>query len=301
MTNALMNIRKKMKMRVLVNSVSIKRLITFLLCISAITSIIHAHGEDLDEETGSVWHSLNLPDPLEILYSGSAIALVSIIISLIYEKKLDNLQKKVLFLLIAVSIIIPTIYLAATTIYLNLVSETGGPVHWHADYEVWACGEKYELLDPIGIENRIGSPVFHEHNDNRIHAEGVLLTKSDASLERFFTETGGKISKTELTMSTNEGLKTWKNDGLCNGKKAELQIFVYSVVNAHPDQKTGFLYEQKKLEDFEEYVLSPYSLIPPGDCIIIEFGETKNKTDKICATYQSSIEKGDMKEAENGS
>ena len=51
---------------------------------------------------------------------------------------------------------------------------------------------------------------------------------------------------------------------------------------------------EQKLIDFEGYLLSPYSNVPPGDCIIIEFSEEKDFTDKMCDTYRQSIQKGDM-------
>ena len=55
-----------------------------------------------------------------------------------------------------------------------------------------------------------------------------------------------------------------------------------------------FLYKQEKLDDFVEYILSPYQTIPPGDCIIFEFGELKDKTNYICETYKVAIDKGDL-------
>jgi len=76
-----------------------------------------------------------------------------------------------------------------------------------------------------------------------------------------------------------------------------LQAFLYRIVNAYPNQKKGFLYEQVKLENFADYVLSPYVNVPPGDCIIIEFDEEKDTTDKICETYSASIQKGYMTES----
>ena len=60
-------------------------------------------------------------------------------------------------------------------------------------------------------------------------------------------------------------------------------------------RKSGFIYEQIKIDDFEEYIISPYSNIPPGDCIIIEFGPEKQLTDKICLPYKLAEEKGDIK------
>ena len=204
---------------------------------------------------------------------------------------LSEQGKKIIFVVIAVPIAIATLYLAATTIYLNMISETGGPVHWHADYEIWACGAQYEVIHSTGLDNKVGNPVLHVHDDNRIHAEGVLFKKSDASLGQFFVEVGGKLTTSEFTLPTNNGLKTWKNGELCNGKLAKLQVFVYQVTN--PSQ---FLFKQIKLDNFDDYVLSGYSNIPPGDCIIIEFDQEKTKTEKICSTYKIAIEKGEIKE-----
>ncbi len=265
--------------------------------------IVFAHGDEPDEheEHATVWERLKIPDPMDLVYIASLVSGLAVIIALMAQHGLSEQGKKIIFIVIAVPVAVATLYLAGTTVYLNIISETGGPVHWHADYEIWTCGVSYELVDPTGWDNKVGSPVFHEHNDNRMHAEGVLHKKTDASLSRFFTETGGKLEKAELILTTNDGLKTWKNGEQCNGKPAKLQVFVYQIVNVNPSQKSNFLYKQVKLDDFTDYVLSEYANVPPGDCIIIEFDEEKNKTDKMCSTYKIAIEKGDMKEAQNGS
>ncbi|MBS3067334.1 hypothetical protein J4450_01415 [Candidatus Micrarchaeota archaeon] len=263
-------------------------------------TILFAHGDEPEEheEHAGVWERLNLPDPMDIVYIASLVSGLAVVIALMAIHGLSNQGKKIIFFIIAVPVVVATLYLAATTVYLNMVSETGGPVHWHADYEMWACGQQYELVDPKNFDNKIGSPVFHEHNDNRIHAEGVLFQKRDARLGRFFTEVGGKLTRSEFILPTEDGLKTWKNGEICNGKPAKLQVFVYKIVNANPSQKTGFLYKQTKLDDFSDYVLSEYANVPPGDCIIIEFDQEKVKTDKSCSTYELAIEKGEMREAD---
>lgn len=275
------------------------RLLSIILMFSL---VLFAHGDEPDEheEHATVWERLNLIDPMDIVYIASLVSGLAIIIALMTIHGLSNQGKKIIFVVIAVPIAIATLYLAGTTVYLNMVSETGGPVHWHADYEIWACGQQYELLDPTGFDNKIGSPIFHEHNDNRIHAEGVLFKKSDARLGKFFTEVGGKLAKSELILPTEDGLKTWKNGEQCDGKPAKLQVFVYKIVNANPSQKSDFLYKQTKVDNFDDYVLSEYANVPPGDCIIIEFDQEKTKTDKLCSTYELAIEKGEMREA-NGS
>ena len=253
----------------------IKILAMLLLSVSLVT----AHGT---EEPSTL---AGLPDPVTLLYYSSLISGLAIVSSLLYKP--SKKEKKIAFLFIVVPISLATIYLAGHTVYLNLVSESGGPVHWHADYEVWVCSSKLDLTDPKGFDNKVGTAVFHEHNDDRIHAEGVLVKISDASLESYFDVIGGKLDENELAYPTNSGTVSAKNNELCNGKPAKLQAFVYKTA--------GRKYSQDKLMDFTHYVLSPHPQVPPGDCIIIEFGEEKNRTDKICETYRIAVEKGDLK------
>lgn len=242
-------------------------------------SAVLAHG--MEEQSALAL----LPDPLSILSYASVVSGLAIAVSLLY--KANKTEKKVIFILIALPVGLSTFYLAGHTVYLNIVSETGGPVHWHADYEVWVCGTKLDLIDPMGFDNKIGSPVFHEHNDDRIHAEGVLVKKTDANLESYFDVIGGELRKDAMSYPTKDGKVSVTNNNMCNGKPAALQVFVYKT--------KGNRYHQEKLLDFPHYVLSPQSQVPPGDCIIIEFDGEKNKTDKICETYKIAIEKGDLK------
>lgn len=250
-------------------------LLTVLSFIAA--SVIDAHEGDEQEEHATVWETLNIPDPVNVVYISGLVSGIAIIIALMTKHGLSEKWKKLIFAVIAIPIALSTIYLSVTTVYLNLISATGGPVHWHADYEVWACGLNYELVNPTGFDNKVGSPVFHEHNDNRIHAEGVIFRISDIKLGRFFGEVGGKFTKDSLTLPTNEGLKTWKNDETCNGKPAKWQMFVNG----------------KKNEEMDDYIMSPWSQVPPGDCIILEFDVEKYKTDKQCESYKIAIEKGE--------
>ena len=82
------------------------------------------------------------------------------------------------------------------------------------------------------------------------------------------------------------------NGDLCNGKPGEVQVFLYKVDN--PEDHDHWTYTQQKLEHFDEYVLSPEEEVPPGDCLIIEFDQPKDHTDKMCNTYNISMEKGEM-------
>ena len=270
----------------------LKILVILTLFTTLITSV-SAHEEFPEElaigkfiKDSSVW---------VILIAAVIVAILTIIA--IYTKNKTEGKKILLFISITIPIIIATLYLAISTIYLNVISETSGPVHWHADFEIWNCGEFVDLEDPTGLSNRIGSSVLHEHGDFRIHVESVLVEKRHADLHTFFEVIGGSLTERSIVIPTNTSLLQVKNGDLCKGKPGKLQVFLYRITNPSPLKKTGFLYEQIKLEDFEDYVLSPWANIPPGDCIIIEFDEVKDSTDRMCESYRAALKRGDLTKA----
>lgn len=223
-----------------------------------------------------------------IFVIASIIIIICTVLAMIFHEKLVPVIKWTLFLGIAIPTIIATVYSAGSTIYLNQMSETGGPVHWHADFEIWACENKLDLIDPTGMTNRVGTPVLHEHNDDRMHVEGVLVKTTDASLARFFQVIGGLMTTNTLAYPTNEELVKFTNGELCpDGTPGKLQVFRWYV-------RQGWLI-QDKIVNFPNYVLGPYSYVPDGDCLIIEFGPEKQFTDKLCTTYRVALEKGDIR------
>ncbi|MEK6808105.1 MAG: hypothetical protein AABY14_00290 [Nanoarchaeota archaeon] len=255
-------------------------------------SLVYSHEglednnvEDDHELESSLYDFLMKSNLIIILISGG-IVLFFVLLSL-HSKKKSKKLKLFLFLGIIIPIILSTTYSAVSTIFLNTVSSTKGPVHWHADFEIWACGEKYELIDPQGISNRVGSPVFHEHNDNRMHVEGVVMNKEDAKLHHFFEFIDGELSNDRLRIITNRGTLEKTNWEQCpDGRIGNIQVFVYRTKNAK--------YFQEKIHNYEDYVLSPYQTVPPGDCIIIDFDEEKPMTEHICTTYRLAIERGEL-------
>lgn len=227
--------------------------------------------------------------------------------------------KKKLFKPLYISIIVvasaATLIISGATVYLNVRSATGGPVHWHADIEFWACGNELELRDPQGaLSNKIGTPTLHEHNDKRIHLEGVPVSlPSDASLGKFMNVVGGEISNNTLVVPLNND-KLYENDEdetdgdgpaspnpqlleqfisqqedgkiasfvngqQCGDQAAEVQVFAYTFNEA---DKT---YRQTKLDDPANYAISGHSEVPPGDCIIFEFAPPMDRTNKLCEQY----------------
>jgi len=254
--------------------------------------------------------------------TGALIVLVSALIAVSTERRLKKRQFKKLkfplFAIIVATVVAVTSFLTYNTIYLNVVSESKGPVHWHADIEYWACGSEIEFRDPTGfLSNKIGTSTYHEHNDKRIHLEGVVVDKArDASLGKFLDVTGGYINDDAIGIPINEDRENWlvtgeQQDGDrqdtgflsvmdryvtestsgdlvlnlnsgsvdCGDGTGELQVFVYQY-----DEGTK-TYTQTKLDDPAAYVIRDDSLVPPGDCIIVDFDTPKELTDRICEQY----------------
>ncbi|MFT4532350.1 MAG: hypothetical protein ACI9T8_000370 [Candidatus Saccharimonadales bacterium] len=232
--------------------------------------------------------------------------------SVVVKNKRYKILKMPFFVAIASTIILPSLLLMGSTVYINTISESGGPVHWHTDIEFWVCGEEIELRDPYEfLSNKIGTSTYHEHDDKRIHLEGVVIEKEyDASLEKFMDVTDGKISNTELVIPTDDSIFENDTDGdttrgnenvvrdylqrdangkatiaVENGKscgnneEAEVQAFLFRF------NKENDTYAQTKLEEPARYIMRDESVVPPGDCVIVEFDTFKQSTDKLCQQY----------------
>lgn len=204
----------------------------------------------------------------------------------VLNKDSSNVFKVTVFSSIAFIAISVTFLLAGMTVYLNVKSETGGPVHWHADFRIFACGEEMLLKEPSGLSNRIGRTDLHEHGDKRIHVEGVVVHKQDVSLHEFFGAIGGNLLYGELSFPGREKYESFADGNKCSdGREGALQVFLYKT--------EGKEIRQTKLADYPEYVLSGEPQVPPGDCIIFEFTpDIKDKTEKICDFTSIAIEKG---------
>ena len=250
---------------------------------------------------------------LTVVGIGSVLLTIFVLLAIWLVKRAPKL-KTPLFVAIVITVIGTTLIISGGTIYLNLKSYAGGPVHWHADFEIWACSNELELRDPQGLlSNKIGTPTLHEHNDKRIHLEGVPISAKDASLGKFMTVVGGEIGKNSLVVPLNNG-KLFENgpgeedgDGSgaqapeqiqsylhteasgkvakfvsgekCGDQTAEVQTFVYQFDSA---TKT---YKQTKLQDPANYTIAGHEEVPPGDCVIMEFSPHKDRTDKLCRQY----------------
>lgn len=265
-------------------------ILTYLITSFALfSSTALAHEEEVHNEVAAATNTLEETlrmQSITVVVIASIFILGAIAVSILV-KHLGESFKKVLFFLIVIPTLATTFFLAGSTIYLNIISSSGGPVHWHAQYEVWDCGEELDLVDPQGFSNRIGTATLHEHNDNWIHLEGVVIEKKDANLGNFMNVIGGNITNDSYQFPTTEGLSVRHNGDNCpDGSKGTMQVFVY-----HTEHK---IFTQKKIADPATYIISPHGSIPPGDCIIIEFGEEKNTTDNLCDQYEVQILKGNL-------
>lgn len=198
------------------------------------------------------------------------------------EESSGALWKTILFAGMVLTILANSIYLVGSTLYVNAKSVTNGPVHWHADFEVWDCGQEIELVDPKPPSNKVGSPLLHEHNDKEIHVEEAIFNDKDVSIGAFFRVVGGELHSDYLKMPTNNGVVERRNGDFCpDGSPGILQVFLY---------KAGS-FTQQKMTDPENYLMTPEQKVPPGDCLIIEFSALKDQTDKLCQSYKVAKEK----------
>lgn len=224
-------------------------LILFLL--SAYPVISHQGEED---------YSVLSPFPytqLQAVYYGLIAMGILVAAILLYHKKMNDMAKKTAYLLVVLAAGSVTLYLVATTLYLNINSVTKGPVHWHADYEIWVCDKKISLAEPSGMSNKQGTDLLHAHNDNRIHVEGVLLNMREGSLGAFFNAVQGSLSDDGMEIPSDDGLVSVHAGDSCNGQPARLYVFVNGRLISNP----------------ADYVVSPFEKVPPGDRIKFVFTE----------------------------
>lgn len=213
---------------------------------------------------------MNFADPVTYIIISSIILVLAAIVLVIGKEKLIKGNEKKIFMSIVVVTILPTIFLVGETIYHNILSETKGPVHWHADYQVWACDEKLDLIDPTGLKNKIGSPLFHEHNDDRIHVEGTVSVLADIDFGSYFAVVGAELRQNGFSYPTNDGVVSFNNGDLCGGEEGEMKVYVNGVHEP----------------DAENYQIYPDPNVPPGDCIIVEFGTNlADTTERICDSW----------------
>jgi len=234
-----------------------KKLLVFLFILSILLSpIAFSHGAEEDEFV--LDHSKLYPiSQLQAAGYGALVFGILIIFILLFHKKMSQIVKRIVYYLLAATASLVTIYLVVTTLHLNTISLTKGPVHWHADFEIWVCGNEIKLAEPKGLSNKQGIDLMHAHNDNRIHVEGVLLDMKAASLGAFFHAIGGSLSSDGIKVPADNSLLSVHEGDKCNEKPGKLYVFVNGNVISNPSS----------------YVISPYEKVPPGGRIKFVFTE----------------------------
>jgi hypothetical protein len=262
--------------------------------------------------SGDIESKINSFSIKTVLVSILILALLLLISTRIVKaKKLEKLKKPI-FILIVLAITIPSLLMTGSTIYLNTISDSKGPVHWHTDIEFWACGQEIEIRDPYAfLSNKVGTSTYHEHDDKRIHLEGVVIDKEeDSSLEKFMRVTGGSIEENKLVIPTEPNpfeddvdgdkvtgdqervrsflgkdadgrsiLSLENGNGCSDQGYAEVQAFLYTF------NKQDDTYTQAKLDNPASYTMRDESTVPPGDCLIVEYDIVKATTDKLCQQF----------------
>ncbi len=194
----------------------------------------------------SLAHYLNVP---EILLLSPLVIAGSIVAAVAYGNRLDESKKTIIFAIIVIVSILTTAFLVGQTIALSTTSWSKGLVHWHADFEIWTCGEKQTLPEPTGLWSRVGTGDLHHHGDYRMHVEGVIKEREDATLGKFFDTIDVPFG--------NDMLMGMMNGDMCpSGGQGTVKMYV-----------NGDLYQG----DYRDYVIAPYSNVPPGDYIKIVF------------------------------
>lgn len=163
---------------------------------------------------------------------------------------MNESSKKVTFYSIVIIVSIITLYLIINTVYINLTSYSRGLVHWHADLEIIICGEEIKLKEAeSSFSNKVGGAEVHHHEDMRIHVEGVVNSREEATLGYFFDSIKEDFTQTSILR--------YENDYVCQntGRPGSVKMFVNNIQN----------YE------FKNYEISHYTDIPPGDKIKIIF------------------------------
>jgi hypothetical protein len=214
-------------------------------------------------------HSQQLPPLFSDYGPFTILTYVSILFFLlvayaVLKKKQSKHEKHILFWSIVVILGSATLYLAAYTLTTTLLSVTNGPVHWHADFEIWICGEKQLLPESKGLSGKIGSSLLHHHNDYRIHIEGAVMDYEDIMLAQFFQDIGGSLAQNYIGIPQEDGsVAYWQNGDSCpSGEKGTLRLYV----------QRGFSEEWEEAGEIPSYIISPYADVPPGDRLKLVFG-----------------------------
>lgn len=235
-----------------------KKGLLVLFLILSLLSIYNVFSHEGEEDEFMLDHSELYPiSQLQAVGYGSLIFGILVAAIILFHRKMGNMAKKIAYSSVVIVSALVTSYLVITTLHLNIISLTKGPVHWHADFEIWVCDTEIRLAEPRGLSNKQGVDLMHAHDDNRIHVEGVILDSKQASLGAFFYAIGGSLSSDGLKVPTDDGLISVHEGDKCSGNPGKFYVFV-----------NGNLVEKPAT-----YEIAHYEKVPPGDRIKFVFTE----------------------------
>jgi hypothetical protein len=233
---------------------------------------------------------------MPIIYGGVLSTFVLATISFYREEELNLRDKNIIMNGFLIAVLVPSLYTAGAFVHQSQTSWSGGEIHWHADYEVMVEEnneyQQLDLIDPsnfceetrhesttmCSLNDRTGSTKYHEHNDNRIHLEGIFKKREDAVLSAYFETFGGKLTNTELRYPTNDRMVE-----KAEGNSETLKILIKQGVGGNREwcaiEKQSNLSEQDICRTSEgelattpsNYVISPYKRGPTLDDIFIVY------------------------------
>jgi len=201
---------------------------------------------------------------IPLMKAGIAVTIGLTVISFYYEGEMTEKQKYYTMAGFLTAIMIPTLYTAGAFMHESETSWSSGEIHYHADYEVLVEQDgnlqRTNLVDPAKfcqnsnhestymckMNDRTGSKEYHEHNDQRIHLEGVFKTRKEASLAAFFETFGGELTNDRLVYPTNDGRINVTNDG-----QNSLKILVQK--GRTPDRYWCVVGEAENVDTCESY------------------------------------------------
>lgn len=214
------------------------------------------------------------------------------------EEDLTMNDKNLLMNAFLIATLVPSLYTAGAFVHQSETSWSGGEIHHHADFEVFVQRQgdlqALDLVNPSNfckkdymctLNDRTGSTRYHEHNDNRIHLEGVFETRNEATLAAFFDNFNGELSNTKLVYPTNDGTVSVEEDG------KELKIIVnrgtggnrhWCVIgNEVPDSQTCVNpYTGEPADSPSEYIISPHKRGPSLDDIFVIY-DSRNASEAL--------------------
>lgn len=233
---------------------------------------------------------------MPLIYAGFVSTSILAAVSFYRSEDLNLRDKNLLMNGFLIAVLVPSLYTAGAFVHQSQTSWSQGEIHWHADFEVIVHenGEyrQLDLIDPTNfcdetthesstmcsLNDRTGSTKYHEHNDGRIHLEGIFKERNDATLSAFFETFGGELTNTRLIYPTNDRVVEKAEAG-----ENSLKILVKRGVGGNREWCAIEQVSQLDEEDIcrtsqgelastpSNYVISPFKRGPSLDDIFIVY------------------------------